>query len=330
MMGRRSINYALFIGMLSILGVMVFSPQPIQFAFGAHACFVDGSQPCLSIDHQTCLSNCESFNVRQFDEPTILPDSIFWGIKLAIETLQENFTFQDDRKAELLLKHSEERDREAQALERQGKMIPLERLKEIQADKLKRAEEIIIRLERAQNIIDQTEQAFAERRELAQAQTEEDRIAIQMQQRARALAEQSVLIEPKFGMGIIEPNTIRLADRPVSILPVEDITDEDDPSDIITKLRIRLENSFSSSEITEIRAKFSELREEENPDRQVLLADLLDERVNNPLVSITCFGAVNTLSLALASDPVKDLQDQCPILRPIPTEELRQLANGIG
>lgn len=323
-MGRRSINYALFIGTLSILGVMVFSPQPIQFAESAHPCFPN--QECLSVDHQTILNP----EFVPFDEPTILPDSIFWGIKLAIETLQENFTFQDDRKAELLLKHSEERDREAQALERQGKMIPLERLKEIQADKLKRAEEIIIRLERAQNIIDQREQAFAERRELAQAQTDEERIAIQMQQRARELAQRSVLIEPKFGMGIIEPNTIRLADRPVSILPVKDITDEDEPSDVITKLRIRLENSFSSSEITEIRARFSELREEENPDRQVLLAQSLDERVNSPLVSITCFGAVNTLSLAQANDPVRELQEQCPILRPIPTEELRQLANGFG
>ena len=304
MMERRSINYALFIGTLSILVVMVFSPQSVYAP----------SHP----------------EFETFDEPNILPDSIFWGIKLAIETLQENFTFQDDRKAELILKHSEERDREAIALERQGKMIPLERLKAIQADKLKRAEEIIIKLERAQNIIDQQQQAFEERRELAQAKTDEERIAIQMQQRARELAEQSVLIEPKIGMGIIEPSTIRLADRPVSILPVDDITDEDEPSDIITKLRIRLENSFSSSELTEIRAKFSELREEENPDRQVLLADLLDERVNNPLVSITCFGAVNTLSLALADDPVRDLQDQCPVLRPIPTDELRQLANGIG
>jgi len=151
-----------------------------------------------------------------------------------------------------------------------------------------------------------------------------------MQQRARDLAQQSNLIEPKIGMGIIEPNTIRLADRPVSILPVDDITDEDEPSDIISKLRTRLENSFSSSEITEIRARFAELREEENPDRQIRLAESLDERVNSPLVSITCFGAVNTLSLAQASDPVRNLQDQCPILRPIPTEELRQLANGIG
>jgi len=299
MMERRSINNALFIGTLSILVVMVFS-SPLVYA------------------------------QQVFDEPIILPDSPFWGIKLAIENIQEAFTFQDERLAELILKHSEERDREALALERQGKMIPLDRLKEIQAEKLKRAEEIIIRLERAQNIIVQTEQAFAERRELAQAQTDEDRIAIQMQQRARDLADQSIIIEPRVGMGLIEPDTARIADRPVLIIPVDDITDEDDPSDVITKLRTRLENSFSSSELTEIRAKFAELREEENPDRQVMLADSLDEKVNNPLVSITCFGSVNTLSLARSDDPVRDLQEQCPVLRAIPTEELRQVANGIG
>jgi len=299
MLERKFTNYALFIGTLSILGAMVFSPQLV-------------------------------YAQEEVPLPIVLPDSIFWGVKLAIENIQEAFTFQDDRLAELILKHSEERDREAEALERQGKMIPLERLKEIQAEKLKRAEEIIIRLERAQNIIDQTEQAFAERRELAQAQTDEQRIAIQMQQRARDLAEQSVLIEPSFGMGLIEPDTARIADRPVLILPVDDITDEDEPSDVIVKLRTRLENSFSSSELTEIRSKFAELRAEENPDRQVLLADSLDERVNNPLVSITCFGSVSTLSLARADDPVTDLQQQCPVLRVIPTDELREVANGIG
>ncbi len=48
------------------------------------------------------------------------------------------------------------------------------------------------------------------------------------------------------------------------------------------------------------------------------------------MISITCFGAVSTLSLAQADDPVADLQEQCPILRPIPTEELRDVANGLG
>lgn len=297
MMERRSPRYALFIGVLSIIGVMVFSPHLV-------------------------------YAQEAIDQPSILPDSPFYGIKLAIENLQEAFTFQDERLAELLLKHSEERDLEAQALESQGKTIPLDQLKRIQSEKLMRAEQIILKLERAQNILDQQQIAFEERRELAQASTEEERIAIQMQQRARALSEQSNLIEPRIGMGLIEPNTIRIADRPVVIVRVDDIEESDEQSTILMKLRQRLENSFSTSEITEIRAKFAELRAETDIDRKQDLATNLDDRVNNPLVSITCFGRVDTLSLSLAIDPVRELQEQCPILRTFDTELVRVIVNG--
>ncbi len=260
--------------------------------------------------------------------PVILPDSPFYGLKLAIENLQEAFTFQDERKAELILKHSEERDREAEALEAQGKMIPLERLKAIQAQKLRQAEVIIMNLERAQNIIDQREFMAQERRELAQATNDEERVAIQMQQRARQLAQDRVLIEPKIGMGLIEPSIARVSDVPITVVRVDDIQEEDDQRTILTKLRQRLENSFSTSEVTEIRAKFAELREESNPDRQVILADQLDDQVNNPVVSITCFGFVDTLALARADDPVTNLQEQCPILRPFDTEMVREIIGG--
>ena len=297
MMERRSINCALFIGMLSILGVMVFSPHLV-------------------------------YAQEDTTRPVILPDSPFYGLKLAIENLQEAFTLQDDRKAELILKHSEERDREAEALEAQGKMIPIVRLKEIQADKLRNAEVIIQRVERAQNIIDQTQQGVEERRELAQATNEEERIAIQMQQRARELAEGRVLIEPKIGMGLIEPNTARISDVPIIVVPVTDIEDDDDQRTILTKLRQRLENSFSTSEVSEIRARFAELRGETDEERQIILADRLDDQVNNPVVSITCFGFVDTLSLAKADDPVKELQEQCPILRTFDTEMVRDIING--
>ena len=297
-MERKFFNSALFIGTLSILGVMVFSPHLIYA------------------------------QTDEIIDPSILPDSPFYGIKLAIENIQEAFTFQEERRAELLLKHSEERDREAVALERQGKMIPIDRLKAIQAEKIRNAEIIIQRLERAQNIIDETERQVEERRELAQATTEEERIAIQMQQRAQDRT--SNIIEPRTDMGLLEPETLRESDRPVTIVPVTDIDDDDDQSEIISKLRARLENSFSTSEITEIRASFAEIRGETDPARQELLADQLDAQVNNPLVSITCFGAVSTLSIAQADDPVKELQEQCPILRPLPTEELRKVANGLG
>ena len=296
-MERGSINYTLLIGTLSILGVMVFSPHLV-------------------------------YAQEDTSRPVILPDSPFYGIKLAIENLQEAFTFQDERKAELILKHSEERDREAEVLESQGKMIPIERLKEIQGQKLRQAEVIIQRLERTQNIIDQTQQDFDERRELAQATNEQERISIQMQQRARELAEGRVLIEPKLGMGLIEPNTIRVSDVPIVVVPVTDIEDDDDQRTILTKLRQRLENSFSTSEVTEIRARFAELRGETDPERQVILADRLDDQVNNPIISITCFGFVDTLLLARADDPVQNLQEQCPILRPFNTEMVRDVING--
>jgi len=297
MMERRSINFTMFIGMMGILGVMVFSPHLV-------------------------------YAQEETTRPLILPDSPFYGFKLAIENLREAFTFQDERKAELILKHSEERDREAEALEAQGKMIPIERLKAIQAEKLRNAEVIIQRLERIQNIIDQTEQNAEERRELAQATNEQERISIQMQQRARELAENRVLIEPKIGMGLIEPNIARVSDVPIIVVPVTDIEDDDDQRTILTKLRQRLENSFSTSEVTEIRARFAELRGETDEERQVILADRLDDQVNNPVVSITCFGFVDTLSLARADDPVTNLQEQCPILRPFPTELVRNVMNG--
>jgi len=297
MLERGSINYTLLIGTLSILGVMVFSPHLV-------------------------------YAQEDTSRPVILPDSPFYGIKLAIENLQEAFTFQDERKAELILKHSEERDREAEVLESQGKMIPIERLKEIQGQKLRQAEVIIQRLERAQNIIEQTQQDFDERRERAQATNEQERISIQMQQRARELAEGRVLIEPKLGMGLIEPNTARISDVPIVVVPVTDIEDDDDQRTILTKLRQRLENSFSTSEVTEIRARFAELRGETDEERQVILADRLDDQVNNPIISITCFGFVDTLLLARADDPVTNLQEQCPILRPFNTEMVRDIING--
>lgn len=299
MMERRSPCFTLFIGTLSILGVMIFSPHVV-------------------------------YGQEDIRSPSILPDSPFWGIKLAIENIQERFTFQEERKAELFLKHSDERDIEAIALERQGKMIPLERLKAIQAEKLMRAEQIILKLERAQNIIDEREEARQERSELAQATTEEERIAIQMQQRAQDLAERSNLIEPRTDMGILERNSERVSDKPVTILPVDDIREFDDQKTVLTKLRDRLQNSFAKSEVTEIRAKFGELRAENDPVKKELLAKQLDSQVNNPLVSVTCLGRVNTLSLSIASDPVRELQNQCPILKPFDREIVRDMMNGVS
>lgn len=299
MMERKSQVNALFIGTFSILlGVMVFSP---------HLAFAQ----------------------EDFRSPTILPDSPFYGLKLAWENIRETFTFQEEKRAELILKHSEERDIEAIALEKQGKIIPIEKLKAIQSEKIMNAEKIILKLERAQNIIDQKQEMADDRKELAQATNEQERIVIQMQQKARERAESANLIEPNIGgSNIIEPLTKRVADKPITILPVKEIEKTDDTKTVLIKLRDRLENSFSTSEITEIRAKFAEVRLEPDPVRKERLAEQLDEKVNNPMVSITCLGRVNTLSLSLATDPVRNLQEQCPILRPFPTDMVRDVLNG--
>ena len=242
--------------------------------------------------------------------PLILPDNAFWGLKLFIENLQENITFNEPLRAEIILKHIEERDREALELERRGLMIPLDRLEMIRQEKIAKAEFIIQKLERAQSQQETLEQMFADRSELAQA-TESDRVQILRDQQLR----------PPIVGGVP-------IDRPIGFVPVEDINDSDTDRDILTKLKTRLENSFDGSQITEIRAKFTELRLEEDFERKQVLADELDEEVNNPLVSITCFGRVDTLSLSLATDPIVDLQDQCPVLRAFDTELVRDIANG--
>jgi hypothetical protein len=242
--------------------------------------------------------------------PLILPDNAFWGLKLFIENLQENITFNEPLRAEIILKHIEERDREALELERRGLMIPLDRLEMIRQEKIAKAEFIIQKLERALQQQETLEQMFADRSELAQA-TQSDRVQI--------LRDQQLQSPIVGGVPI---------DRPIGFVPVQDINDSDTDRDILTKLKTRLENSFDGSQITEIRAKFTELRLEEDFERKQFLADQLDEEVNNPLVSITCFGRVDTLSLSLATDPIVELQEQCPVLRAFDTELVRDIANG--
>ncbi len=242
--------------------------------------------------------------------PLILPDNAFWGLKLFIENLQENITFNEPLRAEIILKHIEERDREALELERRGLMIPLDRLEMIRQEKIAKAEFIIQKLERALDQQETLEQMFADRSELAQA-TQSDRVQI--------LRDQQLQSPIVGGVPI---------DRPIGFVPVADINESDTDRDILTKLKTRLENSFDGSQITEIRAKFTELRLEEDFERKQFLADELDEEVNNPLVSITCFGRVDTLSLSLAIDPIVELQDQCPVLRAFDTELVRDIANG--
>jgi len=300
MMGSE-IKYPVFIGMF--VAMLVFSP--------------------LNVNAQ-----------QDVPIPTVLPDSPFYNFKLLIENIQEAFTLQEDRKAELLLKHAGERDIEARALEAQGKLIPLERLKQIQADKIMKAEQIIIRLEQINAQIVETQQQREERQKILQAKSEAERI--QIIQKIEDRKDLPSFIEPTTDRpSLIEPTIIGgkivlRAETPVEIIPVEDIKDTDDISVILQKLRDRLTNSFTSSEITEIRADFQELQAETDLERKRLLADRLDEEVNNTVISITCFGRVDTFALSVAPDPVIELQEQCPILRPIPDDQLRRLANSVG
>lgn len=261
-------------------------------------------------------------------QPLVLPDSFLYNFKLILENLQETVTIQEDRKAELFLKHAEERDKEARALEAQGKVIPIERIKQIQSDKIMKAEEIILRLEQVQSIATEIQDAKEERNILSQARTDAERA--QLQDQIRITNDRPQFIEPDNSRPVITSSVME--QRPVKaieIKPVDDIRDTDKPDEITLKLRDRLTNAFSTSEITEIRAKFTQLRMEDDMARKTILAKQLDDQVNNPLVSISCFGKVNTLSLSLAVDPVREIQEQCPILKTMSAEDLREIANSV-
>jgi hypothetical protein len=76
----------------------------------------------------------------------ILPDSPFYNFKLFFENLQEAFTFNQERRAEIILEHAELRRAEVDILE--FRMIPIpERVIEIHDEKIAKAVEIIERLE---------------------------------------------------------------------------------------------------------------------------------------------------------------------------------------
>jgi len=214
-MMERKIKYPVFIGMF--IAMLVFSP-PLAFA-------------------------------QQEPIPAVLPDSFFYNFKLLIENIQEAFTLQEDRKAELLLKHAEERDIEARALEAQGKMIPLERLKQIQADKIMKAEQIIIRLEQVNAQLVESQQERAERQLVLQAQSEAERIQI-LQRIEDAKARPDFLEPTTDRVTIFESQFIQRAETPIEILPVEDIKDTDEVSVILQKLRDRLTNAKTNPKTT--------------------------------------------------------------------------------
>jgi len=76
----------------------------------------------------------------------ILPDSPFYNFKLFWENLQEGFTFNEERRAELILEHAEIRKAEVDLLELRGIPIP-ERILQLHDEKIERARLIIETLE---------------------------------------------------------------------------------------------------------------------------------------------------------------------------------------
>lgn len=209
----------------------------------------------------------------------ILPDSPFYNFKLFFENLQEAFTFNQERRAELFLEHAELRRAEADILE--IRMVPIpDRVIQIHDEKIVRAQEIIQRLEADLQPIAST--------------------------------------RPTLAVPIDQSE-----DRPSGITLLQKISDADDQQTIVDKLRERLNLAFSDSQIIEIKRDFQILRAEEDPIIRQRLADSLDDEVNSPIVNISCFGFIDTLSIADSPDPVGTLQDQCLFLQPIPIDQLR-------
>lgn len=76
----------------------------------------------------------------------ILPDSPLYGFKLFGENISENFTFDDLKRAELKLKHAEERTKEIETMMIENKEVP-ESVVDDKEQKTRDADAIIARIE---------------------------------------------------------------------------------------------------------------------------------------------------------------------------------------
>lgn len=207
----------------------------------------------------------------------LLPDNIFYDFKLFFENLQEQFEFNEARRAEILLEHAEVRRAEIEELERRNIEIPVKVVR-IQSEKVTKAQEII------------------------------DRIA-------GALSIRATVIDPS-----IELNRGDL----------ERISDTDSEGTKIRKLQERLQLAFSDRQVSDIKLKFNEVVTELDVEKRRILAERLDNQVNTSIINLSCFGTINTLEIADSIDPVRELQDQCLVLRSIPTDELRRIMQNAG
>jgi hypothetical protein len=126
------------------------------------------------------------------------------------------------------------------------------------------------------------------------------------------------------GVAIVALETVIERDQ------LEKISDVDSDQTKINKLRDRLQLAFSDRQVSDIKLKFNDVVTEEDAVKRRILAQQLDEEVNNPIVNLSCFGRINTLEIADSVDPVEKLQEQCLFLKPIPTEQLRRIMQNAG
>jgi len=207
----------------------------------------------------------------------LLPNHPLYDFKLFFENLQEQFEFNDARRAEILLEHAEVRRAEIDVLERGNFDIPVKVVR-IQLEKFQKAEEIINKLEGAP-------------------------------------LTRAIPIDP-----LREPNRNEL----------EKILDTDSDETKIIKLKERLRLAFSDRQVSDIKLKFNEVVTERDVEKRRILAERLDNQVNTSIINLSCFGRINTLEIADSIDPVRELQDQCLLLKAITTDELRRIMQNAG
>ncbi len=231
-----------------IAGVLVFIVGDIPSSFSS-------SHPLLAMTESERLAGSPSDTgnlmiLEQLDSEVILPNQTFdYFFKRLSENFEVVFEFNQEKKADLLLKISDERKREVRISEERGIIIPENIVRE-QRESVEEADRIIQRLER------------------------------------------QPAPDPALRRSIID----------------------------------RINNSFDQAEVSEIRKDFQDLRNEDDRLVKQQLAESLDERLNDRTdVRIACFGGIDSLSIAIAPEPVRKIRENCPVLNIFPEEEIKRV-----
>lgn len=231
-----------------LAGVLVFIIGDIPSSFSP-------SHPLVTMSETERLAGSPSDTgnlmiLEQLDSEVILPNQTFdYFFKRLSENFEVAFEFNQEKKAQLLLKISEERSREIRISEERGIIIP-------------------------DNIV-------REQRE-----------------------------------------TVEEADRIIQRLETQPAPDPALRRSIIQRINI----AFDKAEISEIRKDFQDLRNEQDTLVKQQLAVDLDQRLNERTdVRIACFGGIDTLSIAISPEPIREIRENCPILNIFPEEEIRRV-----